>query len=445
MANIVVIGAGLAGMPAVYELRHALPSRHSVTLICDQPKFTFIPGLIQVALGLKPLDQLQEDLAPLAQRQKLNWVGEKVISLDPIHRQITVASRQIVPYDYLVIATGASLAFDLVPGLGPERGFTHSVCKPNHAVEACQAWSEFLAHPGPLVIGAAPGAGCFGPAYEFALLADHELRRHGIRDQVPMTLITPEPYVGHLGVSGLSHSQSLTTSLLEHHNIAIVDNAAITSVAPHQIILADGRTYAFSYAMILPAFRGAAFLRTVPGLTNEQGFIPVLPSQRHPRFPEIYAAGVVTHVEQPEKNLVPIGIPKTGQMAESMAIAAAHNICVDLGVLRDCLKVPTLDALCFAEFGPTGIAYIAAPVLPDPKTGKRNRSYALQGAWVVWVKAMFEKYFMAKIRWGIGMPWYEKLGLWIFFGLRLQRDLTEAEQVLSPSSPYQASEVSSKT
>ncbi len=109
-------------------------------------------------------------------------------------------------------------------------------------------------------------------------------------------------------------------------------------------------------------------------------------------------------------------------MAEAMATAAAHNIAVDLKAINANPQVPTLEALCFAEFGNTGIAYIAAPVLPDPKTSKRKRSYAVRGPWVVWVKAAFEEYFMLKMRFGVGMPWYERLGLRSLFGLQLLKD-----------------------
>ena len=134
-----------------------------------------------------------------------------------------------------------------------------------------------------------------------------------------------------------------------------------------------GKTLPFKYSMILPSFRGAQFIRDVPGLANAKGFIPILPTQRHPDFPEIYAAGVSTQLTQPDKTLVPIGLPKSGQMAEAMATAVAHNIAVDLGAIKASRIVPTLEALCFAEFGETGIAYLAAPVLADPKTGKRKK------------------------------------------------------------------------
>ncbi|MDV3348761.1 sulfide:quinone reductase [Leptolyngbyaceae cyanobacterium CCMR0082] len=423
MANVVVIGAGLAGLPAAYELRHLLPHKHTVTLISNEPKFTFIPGLIPVALNLKPLEHVQLDLARLAKRHRLNWVPGKVTDLNPQTQTVTVEDNLVVPYDYLAIATGSSLAFDQIPGLGPHDGYTQSVCTPDHAMGARQAWLDFLKDPGPLVVGAAPGAGCFGPAYEFALMADHELRRHGLREQVSITYVTPEPYVGHLGVSNVKHARELTADLMQKRGINCLENTAITAVDNRHITVASGRQLPFKYAMVLPAFYGSNFIKTVPGLGDEKGFIPILPTQRHPDFPSIYAAGVSVKLRQPDQTQIPIGLPKSGQMAEAMATAVAHNIAVDLGAIQSSHQVPTLEALCFAEFGDTGIAYIAAPVLPDPKTGKRKYSYAVRGPWIVWVKAAFEAYFMAKIRTGTGMPWFERLGLRGLFGLKMLKPL----------------------
>lgn len=270
-------------------------------------------------------------------------------------------------------------------------------------------------------MGAMPGTGCFGPAYEFVLMADWELRRQGIRDKVNITYVTPEPYIGHTGVGGIKNSQKLTEELMAERGIQAISKARITHIDAKTITLADGHRFPFKYAMILPSFRGVKFLREVSGLTNEKGFIPVLPDQRHPDFPSIYALGVGVHLEQPEKTPIPIGLPKSGQMTEAMGVAVAHNIAVELGAIKSPLTKPTLEALCFAEYGDTGIAYIAAPVLPDPVTGKRRYSYAVRGRWVNWVKAAFEEYFLLKMRFGLGMPWFEKLGLRLLFGLSMLR------------------------
>lgn len=127
MAQVVVIGAGLGGLPTAYELRHLLPAEHTVTLIAEQPDFTFIPGLIRVALDLDPLDHMQLPLAPLAERHGFNLVTSPVTHMDLQTQQITVADGRTIAYDYVAIATGASLAFDQIPGLGPHGGYTHSV------------------------------------------------------------------------------------------------------------------------------------------------------------------------------------------------------------------------------------------------------------------------------------------------------------------------------
>jgi sulfide:quinone oxidoreductase len=113
-------------------------------------------------------------------------------------------------------------------------------------------------------------------------------------------------------------------------------------------------------------------------------------------------------------------------MTEAMGAAVAYNIAVDLGSLPRPHQVPTLEALCFAEFGQTGIAYIAAPILPDPVSGQRRYSYATRGAWVNWAKAAFERYFLLKMQWGIGLPWFELWGLKLLFGLSLLRPISQS-------------------
>ncbi|BAY51993.1 sulfide quinone reductase [Thermostichus vulcanus NIES-2134] len=418
MARVVVLGAGIGGLPTAYELKHRLGDRHEVILVSDVDRFTFIPGLVAVALGHNSLERLQVPLETVSRRHGLRWVQGKVQRLAPQEKKIYLPE-QALDYDYLVIATGAELAVDLIPGLGIH---SHSVCTPAHAVAAQRAWQEFLKEPRDLVVGAAPGASCFGPAYEFLFLAEHALRHHGLRDRVKITFITPEPYVGHLGIGGLANSDQLTRNLIEKRGIETITNAEITAIEPHRILLRDGPVIPFGYSMILPPFRGVPFVRA-SGLGNEKGFLPLLPTLQHPNYPEIYGVGISVHLPPLEVTPVPVGVPKTGQMTEEMAIAASHNIAVALGELVADPVVPTLDALCFADFGNTGIAYIAAPVIPEPPGENRRLACALQGLWVSWVKAAFERYFLLKMRWGLGVPWFEQWGLRLFFGLSLVRPL----------------------
>ena len=134
-------------------------------------------------------------------------------------------------YDYLVIATGPDLAFDEIEGFGPHQ-HTQSVCHIDHALAAKQAFDKLVADPGPVVIGAVQGASCFGPAYEFAFILDKALRDARVRDRVPMTFVTAEPYIGHLGLDGVGDTKGLLESELRNRHIKWITNARVTSFEP---------------------------------------------------------------------------------------------------------------------------------------------------------------------------------------------------------------------
>jgi sulfide:quinone oxidoreductase len=144
MAHIVIIGAGLGGLPTAYELRHLLPKQHRITLISDKPEFTFIPSLPWIAFDLKPLEKIQLNIEKLLKNRGIDWLLGQVETLNPHAKQVTVGEKTI-EYNYAVIATGASLKLDAIPGLGPEGGYTHSICNPYHAVLAREAWKKFRA------------------------------------------------------------------------------------------------------------------------------------------------------------------------------------------------------------------------------------------------------------------------------------------------------------
>jgi len=161
--------------------------------------------------------------------------------------------------------------------------------------------------------------------------------------------------------------------------------------------------------MVLPPFRGPKFLREAEGLTDAKGFVPVLSTYRHPEFTSIYSVGVVTQLKAVEQTPIPTGAPKVGLMSEEMALAIAQNIALELGVTSGNQCRPTLQAICFADFGNTGALFLADPLLPNA-SGERKRALIYHGFWVPWMKAGFEKYFLTKMRFGWTIPWFEKIG-----------------------------------
>lgn len=319
-------------------------------------------------------------------------------------------------YDYLVIATGPKLAFDEVPGLGPASagGFTQSICHVNHAEHAKTEWERFVQDPGHIVVGAVQGASCYGPAYEFAMIMDTDLRRRRIRDKVPMTFVTAEPYIGHLGLGGVGDSKGVLESAFRDRHIKWICNAKTTRVEAGKMFVTehdeDGKPkreheLAFKYSMMLPAFKGVDAVFGIEGLTNPRGFILIDDFQRNPKYKNIYSVGVCVAIPPVEPTPLPVGAPKTGYMIESMVTATAHNIRAALDG-KEPSKKATWNAVCLADFGNKGAAFVALPQIPP-----RNVNWFSEGKWVHLAKVGFEKYFMRKMRAGSSEPVFEKMVL----------------------------------
>jgi sulfide:quinone oxidoreductase len=410
MSNVVVIGAGLGGVPCAYELRKRLGKAHRVTLIGSSPYHEFTPSNPWIAVGWRNPEQTRVAMAAPLAAKGIEWITETVVTIDPVANQLTLAGGRVVPFDFLVIATGPKLAFDEVPGLGPE-GFTQSVCTQQHAAHAFEQYLQLLANPGPVIVGAAAGASCFGPAYEFAMIVDADLRKRKLRDRVPMMYVTSEPYIGHMGLGGVGDSKGLMESVLRQRGIKWITNAKITRAEAGSLTVTehddDGKprkehTLPFKYAMVLPAFKGVDAVAAVPGLCNPRGFVVVDEHQRSKKYPNIYSAGVCVAIPPVEATPVPTGAPKTGYMIESMVSAIAENIAAELAGKPPAAEA-TWNAICLADFGDTGAAFVALPEIPP-----RNVTWANTGKWVHLAKIAFEKYFLRKVRTGSVTPVYEK-------------------------------------
>jgi len=409
MAEIVVLGAGLGGTIMAYELLPQLRPEDHLTLIGQGSRFQFVPSNPWVAVGWRKAPEIEVELAPIMGRKNIRFIDAGAERVHPAENRIDIKDGSSLTYDYLVIATGPDLAFDEVPGLGPQ-GHTHSICQTPHATSAFAAFERFCANPGPVVVGAAQGASCFGPAYEFAFVLDTELRKRGIRDKVPMTLVTPEPYIGHLGLDGVGDTKSMMESELRQRHIKWVTNARVKQVDPDRMIVEEmamgGQIVAshdlpFAYAMLLPAFRGVPAIRGIAGLTNPRGFVLVDKHQQNTAFPNIFAIGVCVALPPMGQTPVPVGVPKTGFMIESMVTATALNIGALLRGTKPAHS-PTLNAVCLADFGDGGVAFVAKPQIPP-----RNVNWSAKGAWVHYAKIGFEKYFLHKVRRGTAEPFYE--------------------------------------
>lgn len=411
MAHIVIMGAGIGGVPAAYELRDKLGREHDITVVNNTDYFQFVPSNPWVAVGWRKPDDIKVPLAKPMEKRGIRFIPQAVESIDTKSNSLKLADGETLAYDYLVITTGPKLAFDTVPGLGPEAGYTQSVCTLDHANKAREAYEKFLENPGPIVVGAIQGASCFGPAYEFAMILDADLRKRKIRNKVPITFVTSEPYIGHLGLSGVGDSKGLLEHELRERHIRWITSARVDEVTDGSMKVTevdeDGQDkrqheLEFNYSMMLPSFKGVDAVASVEGLCNPKGFVNIDDFQRNPKYPNIYSAGVCVAIPPVEDTPVPTGAPKTGYMIESMVSAIVHNIASELKG-EEPEATATWNAICLADLGDRGVAFVALPQIPP-----RNVTWAKGGKWVHWAKVAFEKYFLRKVRKGHAEPLYER-------------------------------------
>lgn len=424
MAHIVVIGAGVGGMPAAYELRDLLPQQHQITVISAVDYFQFTPSNPWIAVHWRERKDITLQIAPLLERKGIGFIAQPVTAIEAEANRLTLANGQSVDYDYLVITTGPKLSFDEVPGAGPHGGYTHSICTVDHAERFWNDYQAFLENPGPVVIGAMPGASCFGPAYEFAFILATDLRRRKLRHKVPITYVSSEPYVGHMGLGGVGDSKAMLESEFRQNDIKWITNARTTQVEAGKLFVTQlddlGNLYKehelpFKLAMMLPAFKGIDAVAAVPELCNPRGFVLIDEFQRSRRYRNIFAAGVCVAIPPVEVTPVPTGAPKTGYMIESMVSAIVHNIAAELDG-RPATAKGTWNAICLADMGDTGAAFVALPQIPP-----RNVNWNRKGKWVHLAKIGFEKYFLHKMKTGHSEPVYEKYVLKALGILRLEK------------------------
>ncbi|MFN3740540.1 MAG: NAD(P)/FAD-dependent oxidoreductase [Thermodesulfovibrionales bacterium] len=391
MARIVIIGGSFGGLTAAFELKRLLGKKADIAVISDEDRFIFIPSLPWLSFGWRKKEDITLTLRPILERKDINFIHEPARGIEPDNSMVFTNTKEI-PFDYLIIATGPYLAFDEVPGLGPEKGYTDCIFTLPQAERTYESWKRFLEEPGPVVIGAVQGVSCFGPAYEYLFEVDAELRRRRLRHKVPITFITSEPYIGHFGIAGLSNSKRLMEDEFAKRDIKFMVNQAVEEIVPGEIRLKDSTKLPFKLSMLAPAMKGVP---AVASVGNPRGFIPVDKYYRHPKYKNIFSAGVAVAIAPPEPTPVPTGVPKTGYMTVRMAKIAAMTIASEIKNEKP-PEPEDISAICLMDMGNTAAYMKASPVLPP-----RQEAVLKAGIQYRWLKAAFERYYLWKIRHGL--------------------------------------------
>lgn len=388
MAKIVILGGSFGGLTAAFELKRLLGKESTITVVSDDERFVFLPSLPWLIIGHRRPDDITLKVSEILKPKGIDFINEAAVRIEPDSSKVYTAKREIT-YDYLVISTGPYLSFDEIPGLGPDKGYTDCTFTLDHAIKTNLSWKKILEEPGPIILGSVQGVSCFGPSYELAFEMDTELRKRKMRHKVPILYLTPEPYLGHMGVGGLGNSKRFIEDEFAKREIKYLENQAIEEVVPTEIRLKDGTKLPFKLAMIAPSFKGVP---AVAPLGNPRGFIPVDKNYRHTKYKNIFAIGVAMAIAPPEPTPVPTGVPKTGYMTVKMARAAAATIAADLR--NEPPPSPEeLSVICLMDMGNAAAYMKASPVLPP-----RQESVIKGGIRYKWLKIAFEKYFLWKMK-----------------------------------------------
>jgi sulfide:quinone oxidoreductase len=395
MKNVVVLGGSFGGLTAALELRRLLGRDAQITVVSEDDRFVFMPSLPWLIMGQRRPQNVTLKVPDILTPKGISFLHEAAERVDPDACKVFTTKREI-PYDYLVISTGAYLAFDEIPGLGPDKGYTNSTFTLDHAVSANLAWQKALQYPGPIIVGSAQGVSCFGPSYELAYEIDAELRRRKMRNRFPIIYLTSEPYLGHMGVGGLGNSKRFIEDTMAEREIKTLVSQTIEEVVPGEIRLKDGTKLAYKFAMIAPPFKGVP---AVASLGNPRGFIPVDKQYRHTKHKNIFAIGVAVAIAPPEPTPVPTGVPKTGFMTVRMAKTVAAVISSEIKNTTP-PSPEEMNVICIMDMGNTGALMMADPVLPP-----RQKSFTKKGYQYRLLKIAFERYFLWKMKRGFsGLP-----------------------------------------
>ncbi|GAB1692812.1 NAD(P)/FAD-dependent oxidoreductase [Krasilnikovia sp. M28-CT-15] len=395
--RVLVLGSNFGGLTAALAVKHELHGDVDVTVVSPGDRFLFNPSLIWLPFGKRSPEDITFPVAPTFEGHGIEFVHAEATAIDPEAKTVTVAdgtaTGKAYGYDYLVIATGYRNRRDIVPGF--DNAVTITTLP--DAIKAGEAWRRFLDNPGPVVVAATQGAGCFGAAYEFLFNMSHQLRKAGIKKQVKLTYVSAEPFLGHFGIGGLPHGESLLKMFLRKENIDAHLGGPIDHVATDAVVLGDGTEIPFAYAMVVPPFLGQEVVQRAGTLADDKGYVKVRDTYQSEKYDDVYAVGVAAAVDVPWQTPTPVGIPKTGFPTEVMAHTAAANIAAQIRG-----EEPTrtkafgdIKAVCVMDAGNNGVIILADKMLPPRKHG-----VLIPGPQAHLMKLGFEKYFLWKARHG---------------------------------------------
>ena len=440
MARIVVLGAGISGHTAARYLGKGVGKQHEVIVISPNADWNWVPSNIWVGVGQMTEKQVTFALGPIYKKLGATFHQAKALSIHPeggadadgpyvsveYTDEARAGERAKIGYDYLINATGPKLNFGATPGLGPDEGYTASVCTPSHALHANEQLQAVIADMKQgatknIVVGTGHGmCTCQGAAFEYIYNVDHTLREAGVRDKARLFWISNEYELGDFGMGGVhikrggyvTNGKTFAESLMVERGIEWTVRAAVKRVEQGKIHyeILDGSEHEldFDFAMLIPPFAGQpmkAYDKAGEDMTAElfapNGFMKVDADYKPKPFEDWSKADWPNTYQTPKyKNMFAIGIafapphliskpmqsangtpinpapPRTGMPSAAIGKAVAESIIDMLAGAPEpthTANMASIGAACLASTGSdifkgTAATMTVFPVVPDYET-----------------------------------------------------------------------------
>lgn len=385
MKSIVILGGGVGGIVTANELRKRLHSEHKIIVIEKNRTHAFAPSFLWLMTGSRNKEEITKDVSLLL-KKGIELINEEVLNINTDENFIET-SVQKISFNYLVVALGADIHPANLSGMPSE---AHNYYSLDGAEKLYTDLKKFEKGKVAVLIESLPYK-CPAAPYEGALLISDFFVKKAIRNNIDISIYSPEPYPMPVGGPGLGEAvkQVLTSkgiNLFTQHKIIEVDNLN------KELLFENNSKYKYDMLIIIPRHKVPPVIQHSK-LAGDNGWIPVERSTLQTKLPNIYAIGDNSAISIPGKwkPEIPLMLPKAGIFAHLQAEIVAERITAQINN-----ETPSAvfcgEGFCMLEAGENtaGFAYGNFFGAPSPDVKIRN-----VGKTWHFGKILFEKWWLS--------------------------------------------------